>query len=99
MDKNPKVPSSVMFHGKQNPVSVDKRGKISIKETDPLAPIKQSPFKELLPATEDWVKEYGGSDVSIVAYNVSVLLKGQENANKSDEDKADESKADESKAD
>lgn len=80
MSKEVKVPANVMVHGQQNPVSVDKKGNISFKEKDPLAPIKHSPFEELLPATEEWVKKYGGSDVSIVAFNVSEILKGQENA-------------------
>lgn len=70
------VPANVLVHGQQ--CAVDDSRKTKIK--DPLGPIKTSPFKELLPATEEWVKEYGGSDVSIVAFNVSVLLKGKKDA-------------------
>lgn len=85
-NKDVRVPANVLVHGKQNPVSVDKQGKISIAEIDPKAPIKHSPYEELLPATEEWVNKYGGSDNSIVAFNVSVLLKGQENGESKDSD-------------
>lgn len=69
------IPKSVRVGGHQVPVSVSEKGKTNFEEADPRAPIKTSPFAELLPASEEWIKKYGGSDVSIVAYNVSVLLK------------------------
>lgn len=75
------VPKNVLVQGQQCPVSVDDKDNVTTALKDPKEPIKNSPYKELLPATEEWVKKYGGSDISIVAYNVSVLLE-KENAKK-----------------
>lgn len=78
MDNNLRLPVSVMVQGRPNPVSLSK-GNIKIEENDPLVNIKRSSFDELLPASTKWVKKYGGSDISIVAYNVHLLMKEKEN--------------------
>lgn len=74
MSKEQSIPKSVRVLGVQHPVSVVK-GKVTTEQTDPLAPIKTSPFTELLPASEEWGKKYGGGDISIVAFNVAEIIK------------------------
>lgn len=69
----PRVPANVMVQGQQCPTSVE-GGKIKTEITDPRGPVKHSPYAELLPATDEWITKHGGSDVDIVAYNVSELL-------------------------
>lgn len=74
-----RAPANVLVQGQQCPTSIV-GDKITTKIKDPLEPIKTSPYPELLPATDEWVKKHGGSDISIVAYNISVLLKGKNDA-------------------
>lgn len=84
MAENKAVPKSVLVQGKQVNVTKDKKGRPVTEIADPRKPIKTSPFDELLPATDEWITKYGGSDVSIVAYNVHLLLKEKNSAEKKD---------------
>lgn len=74
----PNVPKSVTVSGVQVPVNVTgtpKKPVITTEPADPRKAIKTSPYSELLPANDEWVNKYGGSDNSIVAFNVAEILK------------------------
>ena len=77
-DTIPNVPKTVNVSGVQTPVKVTgtiKNPVITTEPVDPRKAIKTSPYSELLPATDEWVDKYGGSDNSIVAFNVAELIK------------------------
>lgn len=73
------IPKSVMVQGRACLVNVEKvkgdKPRITTEPADPRASFRHSPFTELLPADDAWIKKYGGSDISIVAFNVSKILK------------------------
>ena len=74
----PNVPKNVTVSGVQVPVNVTGPANKPVFKTepaDPRKPIKTSPYSELMPADDEWVKKYGGSDISIVAFNVAKILK------------------------
>lgn len=76
--KETNIPKSVMVQGQARPVNVEKvkgsQPRITTEPVDPRASIKHSPFTELLGADDAWINKYGGSDISIVAFNVSKIL-------------------------
>ena len=72
--ENKNCPKSVMVAGQLVTVNMDEKGKGTTDIPDPRKAIKTSPFSELLPADDAWINKYGGSDVSIVAFNVAVIL-------------------------